>query len=63
VTVGATFVCVTVTVTVDAGLSAKPSLTTSENVNVVAEDGAVKVGFAAVVLESVTVGPPVCCQA
>ncbi len=42
------------------------SVTTSENVKWVPlgpPGGAVKVGFCAVGLESVTVGPPVCVQA
>ncbi len=66
---GATFVggtSLTVTVMVSGVGSASPrlSVTTSENVSTVpagATDGAVKVGWAAVVLLRVTVGePPVC---
>jgi hypothetical protein len=55
----------TVTFTVEAALAApSSSVTRSENVNVVvvAADGVVKVGFAAVVLESVTAVPAVCDQ-
>ena len=50
---------VVVTVVVAAALLARPSRTTRLKVSVDAEDGAVKVGFAAVVLDSITAGPPV----
>src|SRR5690242_19688652 len=52
----------TVTVVVVAGLLALPSRTTRLKVSLVAVAGAVKVGFAAVVLDSVTAGPPVWVQ-
>ena len=55
----ATGTVLVVTVVVTAALSALPSRTTRLKVSVDAEDGAVKVGFAAVVLDSVTAGPPV----
>ena len=56
---------VTVIVTVSAALSSIPSFTIRENTKIASgspkfNEGAVKVGPLAVVLESVTVGPEVC---
>ena len=53
---------VTVMVTLDGLLLTCPSLTTSRKVNVPALDGAVNVGFCAVLLDSVTGVPPVWVQ-
>ena len=51
---------ITAIVTVSAVLVTVPSLTVSEKVRVAALAGAVKVGFADVVLERTTPVPPVC---
>ncbi len=52
----------TVTTTLAGSLETVPSLTTSWKVRLVAAEGAVKVGCAALVLERLTAGPSVCVQ-
>ena len=50
----------TITLTVSAVLVWDPSLTTREKVSVVADEGAVNVGFTAVEDDRLTLGPAVC---
>ena len=54
---------VIVTLSAAAAARARLSVTSRLKVSVAGVAGAVKVGCAAVLLLSVTAGPPVCCQA